>query len=65
VLDDAYHGTAKAYTVVNAGFGVKWAKNDRVTTSVKATNLGNQTVQQHVFGDITKRQIVGELRVQF
>jgi outer membrane receptor protein involved in Fe transport len=65
VLDDRYHGTTEAYTLVNAGFGVKWGPRDRITTSVKATNLGNQNVQQHVFGDITKRQIVGELRVQF
>jgi hypothetical protein len=36
-----------------------------VTTSVKATNLGNSVVQQHVFGDITKRQIVGEVKFQF
>lgn len=64
VLDDRYHGTTKAYTLVNAGFGVRWAR-DRVTTSIKATNLANQDVQQHVFGDILKRQIVGELRVKF
>ena len=64
VLDDRYHGTTKAYTIVNAGFGVKWAA-DKVTTSVKATNLGNRNVQQHVFGDITKRQVVGEIKVQF
>jgi hypothetical protein len=65
VLDDRYHGTTESYTLVNAGFGVKWGPRDRITTSIKATNLGNQNVQQHVFGDITKRQIVGELRVQF
>ena len=65
VLDDRYHGTTESYTLVNAGFGVKWGSRDRITTSIKATNLGNQNVQQHVFGDITKRQIVGELRVQF
>jgi iron complex outermembrane receptor protein len=65
VLDDRYLGTTKAYTLVNAGFGVKWGPNDRVTTTVKASNLANQNVQQHVFGDITKRQVVGELRVQF
>jgi outer membrane receptor protein involved in Fe transport len=65
VLDAAYHGTTKSFTVVNAGFGVKWGEKDRITTSIKAINLGNQDVQQHVFGDITKRQIVGELRVQF
>ena len=60
VLDDRYHGTTDPYTLVNAGFGVRWM-NDQLTTSVKATNLGNQDVQQHVFGDVIKRQIVGEL----
>jgi len=64
VLDERYHGTTAAYTLVNGGFGVKWA-NNRVTTSVKGTNLGNQKIQQHVFGDIIKRQVVGELRVNF
>lgn len=64
VLDDRYHGTTKAYTLVNGGFGVKWASN-RITTAVKGMNLGNQTIQQHVFGDIIKRQVVAELRVNF
>ena len=64
VLDDRYHGTTKAYTLVNGGFGVKWA-NHRVTTAVKGTNLANQTIQQHVFGDIIKRQVVAELRINF
>jgi outer membrane receptor protein involved in Fe transport len=64
VLNDPFHGTTKAYTLVNGGFGVKWA-NNRVTTSVKATDIGNQRIQQHVFGDIIKRQVVGELRVNF
>jgi outer membrane receptor protein involved in Fe transport len=65
VLDDRYHGTTEAYTLVNAGFGVKWGSQDRVVTTVKVTNLANQDIQQHVFGDIAKRQIVGEMRVQF
>jgi outer membrane receptor protein involved in Fe transport len=64
VLDSRYHGTTKAYTMVNGGFGVKWL-NNRVTTSVKSTNIGNADVQQHVFGDIIKRSVVGELRVNF
>jgi hypothetical protein len=64
VLDDRYHGTTDAYTLVNGGFGVKWAGN-HLTTSVKAVNLGNADVQQHVFGDILKRQFVGEVRIQF
>ncbi|MEN3337956.1 MAG: outer rane receptor for ferrienterochelin and colicin [Acidobacteriota bacterium] len=65
VLDDRYHGTTQAYTLVNGGFGVKWGPEGRVVTSVKVTNLANQDIEQHVFGDITKRQVVGELRVQF
>ena len=64
VLNDPFHGTTDAYTMVNGGFGVKWAKN-RVTTSVKGTNLGNQEIQQHVFGDIIKRAVIGEVRVNF
>ena len=65
VLDAPYHGTTKPYTLVNAGFGVRWGSKDQITTSIKGTNLANQTVQQHVFGDIVKAQVVGELRVQF
>jgi outer membrane receptor protein involved in Fe transport len=61
VLTDPYHGTTEAYTLVNAGFGYRW--NDRFTTSIKAVNLGNDDVQQHVFGDVTKRQISAELRI--
>ena len=64
VLDDRYHGTTESYTLVNGGFGVKWL-NNRLTTSVKGTNLANQTIQQHVFGDIIKRSVVAELRVNF
>jgi iron complex outermembrane receptor protein len=64
VLSDPYHGTTEAYTIVNAAFGVRWAR-DKVTTSLKIVNLGNSDVQQHVFGDITKRQIMGEFKVNF
>ena len=62
VLGPGFQGTTDAYTLVNAGFGVKWA-DDRVTTSLKIVNLTNEDIQQHVFGDILKRQIVGEFRV--
>ncbi|HXW05489.1 MAG TPA: TonB-dependent receptor [Vicinamibacterales bacterium] len=62
VLNDPYHGTTDAYTIVNAGFGYTWA-DDRITTSVKFVNLGNSDVLQHVFGDITKRQVVGEVKL--
>ena len=61
MLDDRYHGTTDSYTLVNGGFGVKWM-NNRITTSVKSTNIGNQSIQQHVFGDIIKRSVVFEVR---
>jgi iron complex outermembrane receptor protein len=64
VLDARYSGVTEAYTMVNAGIGARWMR-DRLTTSLKIINLGNDEVQQHVFGDILKRQFVGELRVNF
>ena len=64
VLDARYHGTTDAYTLVNGGFGLRWM-DDQLTTSVKVINLTNEDVQQHVFGDILKRQVIGELRVVF
>ena len=36
-----------------------------LTLTIKAINLTNDDIQQHVFGDITKRQVVAELRVNF
>ena len=64
VLNDPYHGTTKPYTLVNAGVGYQWL-DDKVTTSVKFVNLANSTVQQHVFGDISKFQMVAEVKVAF
>ena len=64
VLDSRFHGPTEAYTQVNGAFGVRWL-GDRLTTSIKVVNLGNQDIQSHVFGDVIKQQVVGELRVQF
>jgi outer membrane receptor protein involved in Fe transport len=64
VLDSRYHGPTDAYTLVNATIGYKW-RGDRLVTSLKVTNLANEEVLQHIFGDLTRRQIVGELRVTF
>ena len=64
VLTSPYHGFTDAYTMVNGTFGVKWMQG-RVTTLVKGTNLLNSDIQQHVFGDILKRTIIGELRIAY
>ncbi len=61
VLGATYGGYTDAYTMVNATLGVKLAEG-KVTLSLKGINLTNETIQQHVFGDILKRSIVAELR---
>jgi len=64
VLDDRYHGTTEAYTLVNGGVGARFA-GGKVTATLRVNNLFNVEAQQHVFGDILKRQIAGELKVGF
>jgi len=63
VLDARYSGTTDAYTLVNGAFGIRWGGGDRFVTSVKVNNLLNDDIQQHVFGDIIKRQVIAELRM--
>jgi outer membrane receptor for ferrienterochelin and colicin len=64
VLTSAYHGFTPAYTLVNGSFGVKW-NGGKVTTTIKSNNILNKTVQQHIFGDLLRRSVVGELRLDF
>jgi outer membrane receptor protein involved in Fe transport len=62
VLNEPYFGFTDSYTMLNGTFGVKWA-DGKVTTSLKGTNLLNETIQQHVFGDIIKLGLVLEVRI--
>jgi len=64
VLDARYHGPTESYATLNGGFGVRLAE-DRITAAIKVVNLNNDDAQQHVFGDIIKRQIVAELKYRF
>jgi outer membrane receptor protein involved in Fe transport len=64
VLDARFSGTTDAFTLVNGAFGVRWL-GGKMVTSIKLTNIGNEEVQQHIFGDIVRRQGVGELRLTF
>ena len=64
VLNSPFHGFTNAFTLVNGTFGVKW-KGGRITTSIKSNNIFNKTVQQHVFGDLIRRSVVGEVRFDF
>ena len=64
VLDARYAGTTDPFTLLNGSFGVRWA-GGKLITSIKGTNLANQEVMQHVFGDVIKRSIAGEVKVTF
>ena len=64
VLDARYAGTTNSFTLLNGGFGIRWM-GGKFITSVKGNNLANQEVMQHVFGDVIKRSIVGEVKVSF
>ena len=63
VLTSPYFGYTDAYTMVNGSVGAKWM-NGKVTGLVKVTNLFNQDIQQHVFGDILKRTVSFEVRIR-
>jgi outer membrane receptor protein involved in Fe transport len=64
VLDARFAGRTKPYTLVNLGVGARWM-GEKVVTSIKITNLANKEVLQHVFGDVLKRQVIGEVRFGF
>ena len=61
VLTAGFHGYTEGYATVNASFGVKW-QDGAITTTVKVSNLFNQTVQQHIFGDLLRRTVLGEVK---
>lgn len=64
VLTSAFDGYTDSYTMVNASFGMRWSEG-KVTTSIKGTNLFNESIQQHNYGDILKRAILAEVRFEF
>ena len=60
VLDARYSGTTPRYAVTNLVIGSVFNKT---TIQVRVNNLSNAKVQQHIFGDIMKRSIVAELKI--
>jgi outer membrane receptor for ferrienterochelin and colicin len=65
VISILYSGTTEAYTVVNLSGGVRWGSGGKYMAMLKISNLANTPIQNHVFGDILKRQITGEFRARF
>jgi outer membrane receptor protein involved in Fe transport len=63
VLTSDVYGETKGYTMLNGSLGIRWS--EKATFTVKGTNLTNKAIQQHIFGDILKRNVVAELRLSF
>jgi len=64
VLTAEYHGWTEAFTMVNATLAINLMEG-RFQPSVRMINLLNQEIQNHVFGDVLRRQIIGGLRYRF
>jgi hypothetical protein len=50
--------------MVNATLGLKWNEG-KIVTTIKGTNIFNQEIQQHPFGDIIKMSLSAEVRFTF
>ncbi len=48
--------------MVNLTAGMKFS-GGRYSAALKIVNLANEEVQQHIFGDILKRQVMVELKM--
>ncbi|MCB1041895.1 MAG: TonB-dependent receptor [Acidobacteria bacterium] len=63
VLDSRYHGPTDSFTLVNLSLSYEWMPE--LTTMLKVNNLTDEEIQHHVFGDVLRRQIAGELKYRF
>jgi len=64
VLGPPYWGPTPAHTLLGASAGVRLA-GTRLTLMLKGTNLLDEDVQYHIFGDIAKRSVVLQAKVRF
>jgi outer membrane receptor protein involved in Fe transport len=64
VLGPPFWGPTPAHTLLGASVGVRFEGN-RLTLLLKSLNLLDEDVQYHVFGDIVKRSVVLQAKVQF
>ena len=64
VLNERFHGWTEAFTMVNANVRVRLF-DGRIQPSVQVLNLLNQEIQNHVFGDVLRRQVMGQIRYRF
>ncbi len=60
----SYTGWTDSFWLVNGTIGVTFG-NRRFTWLLKGTNLADNAIQQHIFGDIIRRRVMTELRVKY
>ena len=64
VLTADYHGWTEPYTMLNASATLHLF-DGRLQPRVRVLNLLNQDIQQHIFADVIKRQVIGQIRYRF
>ena len=64
VLTAEFHGWTEAFTMVNATLAVNLMEG-QFQPSIRVINLLNQEIQNHIFGDVLRRQVIGGLRYRF
>ena len=57
-------GWTEPYTMVNTSVSLDLF-DGHLRPSIRVVNLLNQDIQQHIFGDVLKRQVIGQLRYRF
>lgn len=61
VLSAEFHGYTDSYTMLNATIGYRFAEGKAIIR-LKGTNLTDEKIMQHVYGDIIRRSLVAELQ---
>jgi outer membrane receptor protein involved in Fe transport len=63
-VPEPFHGWTEPYTLTSVAVGVR-STDRRMTAAIRASNVFDERVQQHAFGDIVGRQVVGEVTLAF
>jgi iron complex outermembrane receptor protein len=64
VLDDRFWGRTDPYWLLSASFAARFDRG-RLELRLTGTNLLDEPVKQHVFGDVVRRKLAAELRCRF
>jgi iron complex outermembrane receptor protein len=64
VVSPGLQGWTEPYLMLNAALGMR-STDGRMDLAVRVTNLLNSDVRQHVYGDVVRRTIKGEVHLRF